>query len=134
MTVPEFLSKQTTERKEILSALHEIIVAADKQVRAEVGKMMGKEMILYKAGGFFKYGLSSVKNYMSLHAMPIYGSSNLHARYEKLLNKAAFQKGCINFKDPSEMPLDIVSQLMDDCARVDIAALMQNFKKQSAQK
>jgi hypothetical protein len=32
--------------------------------------MMGKEMIVYSARGIFKYGLSSMKNYMSLHVMP----------------------------------------------------------------
>jgi hypothetical protein len=134
MSIHEFLSKQVSERKPVLSAIHEIIVSADKNAKAEVGTMMGKEMILYKTSGVFKYGLSSVKAYMSLHVMPIYGSVKLHSRYEKLLSKAKFQKGCINFKNAEEMPLDIVRQLMDDCAKVDLVAIMESLKKDRERK
>jgi len=56
-------------------------------------------MIVYNAPGIFKYGLSSVKNYMSLHVLPIYGSASLHSKYKALLLNANFQKGCINFKN-----------------------------------
>ena len=111
----------------ILSAIHEIIMKEDKKVKAEVGTMMGKEMILYKMSRFFKYGLFSVKGHMSLHLMPIYGSSELHHKYEHLLNHAKFQKGCINFKKAEEMPLNIVHDLLRDCAKVDLVALMQKF-------
>lgn len=129
MTVSSFLSGLETERKKLLTAIHHIIVDGDKSVVGEVGLMMGKEMILYKAKGIFKYGLSGVKAYMSLHAMPIYGDSKLHAKYEQLLNKARFQKGCINFKNAEEMPLDIVKQFIQDCAKIDLAAMMEDFKK-----
>ena len=42
-------------------------------------------MIVYNAPGIFKYGLPSVKNYMSLHDLPIYGSASLHSKYKALL-------------------------------------------------
>ena len=129
MLVTEFLSKQSPERKEILSAINEIIINGDKNIKSRVGKMMGQEMILYEASGIFKYALSSVKNHMSLHLMPIYGSSELHAKFEKLLFKAKFQKGCINFKEDNEMPLDIVRDLINDCAKVDLIEMMENIKK-----
>lgn len=112
----------------ILSEIHDIIIKADKVVTAEIGPMMGIEMIIYKAKGFFKYGLAITKNHFSLHLMPIYGSPALHARYTSLLNKAKFQKGCINFKNAEEMPLEIVRELLDDCAKVDLIALMEQFK------
>ena len=96
---------------------------------AEIGKMMGTEMILYKYKGIFKYGLSITKNHFSLHLMPIYGSPALHAKYAKRLSKAKFQKGCINFKNAEAMPLDIVRELLDDCAGIDLIALMEQFKK-----
>ena len=129
MTVPDFLSKQTPENSLILSEIHDIIMNADKTVTAEIGPMMGIEMILYKAKGFFKYGLSITKNHFSLHLMPIYGAPTLHAKYAKLLNKAKFQKGCINFKKADEMPLDIVRELLNECAGIDIIALMEKWKK-----
>jgi uncharacterized protein YdhG (YjbR/CyaY superfamily) len=132
MKPEEFLTKLTPERKSLLSAIHEIILNKDKNAKAEVEKMMGKEMIIYKTSGVFKYGLSDAKNYISLHLMPIYGSAKLHSKYEKLLDKAKFQKGCINFKNEKEMPLDILKNLISDCARVDLIALIEKYRKEKS--
>jgi hypothetical protein len=131
MKSTDIFTKLSPERKFLLSAIHEIILNKDKNVKAEVEKMMGKEIITYKTSGVFKYGLSDAKNYMSLHLMPIYGSAKLHSKYEKLLDKAKFQKGCINFKNDKEMPLDILKNLISDCAKVDLVALYKNIKKKN---
>ena len=129
MTIADFILAQAPGRQKILTAIHEIIINAEKKVTSEVGTMMGKEMILYKTCGVFKYGLSSVKGHISLHLMPVYGSSQLHAKYKKLLNKAKFQKGCINFNKDSEMPLDIVRDLLNDCAKIDLISMLEKIKK-----
>lgn len=91
----------------------------DTTVTPVVEPMMGKEMIIYKHG-MMKYALASVKAYMSLHVLPMYGSAVIYERYKALLPKAAFQKGCINFNDAAEVPLDILQQLITDCAPVDL--------------
>lgn len=129
MEVSDFILMQSAERQSLLNEIHKIIVKFDKSVSAAVESMMGKEMIVYKAPGIFKYGLSSVKNYMSLHVMPIYGSSILYSKYKSLLSKANFQKGCINFKNVEEMPLEIVEQLIVDCSKVDLQKMKEEFTK-----
>ena len=129
MPISKFISKQPHERQKILREIHEIIVQADKNVKAEIELMMGKEMIVYKASGIFKYGLSSVKNYMSLHVMPIYGSPVLYSRYKNILKKANFQKGCINFISEEDMPLDIVNQLIKDCSTIDLLKIKEDYIK-----
>ena len=129
MTPSEYISGQDASRKDILADIHEIIINTDKTVVAEVGKMMGKEMIIYKGCKVFKYGLASVKDYMSLHVMPMYGSPVIYGKYSKLLNKAKFQKGCINFKTAGEMPLPIINELFKDCAPIDLAAMMEELKR-----
>jgi hypothetical protein len=96
--------------------------------------MMGKEMIIYNAPGSFKYGLSSVKNYMSLHVLPMYGSTILYNKYKVLLKEANFQKGCINFKNKDEMPLKIVKDLIADCSKIDLRALRENYLKSKSKK
>jgi hypothetical protein len=65
-------------------------------------------MVVYKAAGIFNYGRSSLKNYMSLHVMPIYGSSILYSRYKIILHKANFQKEGIIYKTTADMPLEKV--------------------------
>jgi hypothetical protein len=129
MTAEDYISRQQADRKNILSSLHSIILKEDPTVVAEIGTMMGKEMILYKEKGNFKYGLASVKNYMSMHIMPIYGGSPLHAKYQVLLPDMEFQKGCINFKTDSNVPLEIIRQLFADCAKISVTAMLEQRKK-----
>jgi hypothetical protein len=129
MTAADYISKQEVERRQILSSIDAIILQEDKSVIQDVGPMMGKEMILYKEKGHFKYGLASVKNYISIHIMPIYGGSPLHEKYQKLLPSARFQKGCLNFKSAVDVPLETIRQLFADCARVGLAALIEKRDK-----
>jgi len=129
MTITEFIKSQPAERQALLTKIHNIIIKEDKTVTASIAPMMGKDMIIYNAPGTFKYGLASVKNYMSLHVLPMYGHPPLHEKYKALLDKAAFQKGCINFKHADEMPLKIVGQLMADCAKIDLKKIRDEYLK-----
>lgn len=95
---------------------------------------MGQEMILYKNNGFMKYGLASVKSYMSLHVLPIYASPTLYSKFKSLLNKAKFQKGCINFENENEMPVEIVAHLILDCSKIDLAKIREEYLKVSKAK
>jgi hypothetical protein len=129
MEVKDYILKQPTARQNVLAKIHAIILEADKTVKAEVEPMMGKEMIVYKGRGSMKYALASVKNYMSLHVLPIYGSNTLHSKYEALLPNASFQKGCINFVNEDDMPLDIIKQLMIDCSSIDLLKIREEYLK-----
>ena len=134
MTISAFISTQPEERQELLSQLHEIIIQKDKTVTPVIAPMMGNEMIIYNAPGSFKYGLSSVKNYMSLHVFPMYASTIIYKKYKALLKKANFQKGCINFKNKDEMPLKIVKDLIADCSKLDLRAIRENYLKSKSKK
>jgi hypothetical protein len=123
----KYILTQAVDRQSILSDIHSIILDNDKSVISEIAPMMGKEMIIYKSKGVMKYGLAGVKNYMSLHVLPIYASKTLFEKYKSILNKANFQKGCINFDTGEKMPLDIVRQLISDCAKVDLAKIREDY-------
>jgi hypothetical protein len=129
MHTSTFISNQLSGRQKILSGIHEIIIQNDNTVTAEISTMMGKEMIIYKARGIFKYGLSSLKKYMSLHVMPIYGSPVLYTRYNRLLKKATFQKGCINFISEEDMPLNILAPLIAECSKIDLLKMKEDYIK-----
>ncbi|MDQ6813100.1 MAG: hypothetical protein M3040_05145, partial [Bacteroidota bacterium] len=119
-TIEQYISTQPLDRQPVLKNIHQIIIEEDKSVVPVIEPMMGKEMIIYKDRSTMKYGLSSVKKYMSLHVLPIYGSEALHSKYKALLQEASFQKGCINFSSPQQMPLNIVKQLIVDCSTIDL--------------
>jgi hypothetical protein len=129
MISKDYIAKQPVERQKLLKEIHEIIIANDKTVTATVEPMMGKEMIMYKGKGMMKYALASVKNSMTLHVLPMYGSEKLINKYKALLVKANFQKGCINFNNEEEMPLEIVKQLIMDCSGIDLVKIREEYLK-----
>lgn len=134
MSIQAYIASQPAARQELLSQIHDIILQNDKTVTPVIAPMMGKEMIIYNAPGTFKYGLSSVKNYMSLHVLPMYGSAVLYEKYKALLKDASFQKGCINFKTKEEMPLAIVKNLIADCSKIDLLALREKYLQSKSKK
>src|SRR5882757_4163117 len=117
--IQDYINSQPKDRQKILSDLHTVIIKNDKTVTPVIEPMMGKEMIIYKKG-MMKYGLASVTQYMSLHALPMYMHPTLHPKYKSLLDKASFQKGCINFTSAEQMPLAIVAQFIADCSVIDL--------------
>jgi hypothetical protein len=127
MTPKEFLDSLEPERKEILSPLRELILKHDKGVVEVVSGMMGKPSLVYVTKGdrLMKYSLSSAKNHLSFASMVMYGSSTrfggtgLRETYEKLMPKAKFQKGCINFKSAEQFPLDVARKFIIDMAAVE---------------
>ena len=134
MSILEFISIQPEERQGLLTQIHEIIIQKDKTVTPAIAPMMGKEMIIYNAPGTFKYGLSSGKNYMSLHVLPMYDSIIIYEKYKLLLKDAKFQKGCINFKNKNEMPLKIIKELMVECSKIDLRAIREEYLKSKSKK
>jgi len=127
MTIEQFIETQAIDRQNILSTIHYAILEVDKTVSGQIGKMMGKEMILYNAPGTFKYALSSVKKHMSLHLMPIYCVPSLHIKYKALLPNASFQKGCINFTTEKEVPFEILKSLLVDCSKIDLIKIREDY-------
>lgn len=132
--IKDYILKQPAGRQEILTDIDSIIMDKDKTVVATIEPMMGKEMIMYKAKGMMKYALSSVKNYMSLHCLPMYGSPALYNKYKAVLPDANFQKGCINFTSAEEMPLDIIRQLFADCSGIDLVKMREEYLKEKKAK
>lgn len=118
MEIKQFISNQAAERQDILTKLHQLILDIDRM-----------EMILYKAKGMMKYGLASGKKHISFHILPIYMQPILHEKYRLLLPKASFQKGCINFINDEQMPLDIVKELIIDSAKVDLFKIREEYLK-----
>ena len=125
MTPKEYLDSLPDDRREIISKLRGYILKSDPLVREVVGAMMGRESLVYIQGDFMKYALSSMKEHMSFHSMVMYGSSlrfggsGLREKFEKLMPGTKFQKGCINFKNTMQMPLDVAEKFIKEMAKVE---------------
>jgi Domain of unknown function (DU1801) len=134
MNIENFLSSQEPDRQSLLKKIHAIISKADKSTTPAIGSMMGKTMILYNQHGQMKYALASVKNYMSLHVLPMYMNKPVFEKYKALLPDANFQKGCINFTSAEEMPVAIVEKLIKDCAPIDLKKIREDYLKAKKKK
>lgn len=124
-----YITDQSPDRHGLLSEIHEIICKNDLSVVAVVEPMMGKEMIIYRSNHVMKYALAGLKNYMSLHVLPIYGSASLFLKYQALMPKAKFQKGCINFNQADELPLEVIKALIVDCSTIDLKKVKEDYLK-----
>jgi len=129
MTITEYIGTAPAEWQATLTTIHEAILANDPAVVPAMKPMMGKEMILYEERCYMKYGLAITGKYMSLHCLPMYINPAIHAKYLALLPDAKFQKGCINFTGGDQMPPSIVTDLLIECAAINIADMLENRKK-----
>jgi hypothetical protein len=127
--IKDYIKRQPQDRQGIMTAIHEAILKNDSTVSPVIEPMMGKEMIIYKGKKMMKYGLASMKEYMSLHALPIYMNPLLHAKYQSLLDKASFQKGCINFTSAEQMPIAAVKQFITECSGIDLEKIREDQLK-----
>jgi len=91
-------------------------------------------MIMYKSKGMMKYALASVKDYMSLHVLPMYMSKDIFGKYQALLPKSKFQKGCINFENAEVFPLQIAKELIMECSPIDLVAIREAQLKERKSK
>lgn len=59
--------------------------------------------------------IDSQKNYIALHHMGVYASTDLLdwfvGEYEKVPSKLDMGKGCIRFKKPEEIPFELIGEL-----------------------
>jgi hypothetical protein len=127
--IKDFITRQPKDRQPVMTSIHKTILKNDSTVSAVIEPMMGKEMIIYKGRTMMKYGLASMTQYMSLHALPIYMNPALHAKYKSLFNKASFQKGCINFTSDEEMPIGLVAQFITECSSIDLEKIREEQLK-----
>lgn len=132
--IKDYILKQPPDRHGILTGIHSIIMDKDKTVVATIEPMMGKEMMMYKARGMMKYALSGVKNYISLHCLPMYGSPVLFSKFKAMLPDAVFQKGCINFTTAEQVPLNKIKQLFTECSKIDLVKMREEYLQQKKQK
>jgi len=102
------------DQKKRLKEFHDTIMEEDGNVQPEIGVLMGKEALIYKQNGEFKYALAGLKNYFTLHVMPMYANPEIRDTYRTALRNVKFQKGCVNFKDFKDFPREILRELIKD--------------------
>ena len=125
-TVDEYIASLPEERKDTMTKLRKII---KKNLPVGFEEVMSYGMIgfvvphsIYPSGYHCNpklplpfINIGSQKNYIVLHHMGVYASTNLFdwfvGEYEKVPSKLDMGKGCIRFKKPEEIPFELIGEL-----------------------
>ena len=114
-----------------LKKYQNIILRSDSKVVEKHTKIMSIENSLtYEEEGVFKYGLTKTKNHYSFHSMVMYSNADVLEYIKKYVKKGAkVQKGCVNFKNTSQLPIEIFQEIMLLSAKKDFSPVIEHYKK-----
>ena len=130
MDIQSFINQQTQETKAVFDHIHNLISKYDDKIHAEVGSVMGQEeALVYNQEGAFKYGITKTKNHYSFHSMVMYSYPELRERLKNQTKGIKFQKGCLNFKEASQIKLEEFETFIKDSALSDFSVVIEHYKK-----
>ena len=128
-----FDSFEAKERA-VLSEFHHVIMENDPTVKCVIARVMSIERaLIYQERGVFKYALAKTKGYYTLHNMVMYAYPEIKGLLEdqgEKIRGLKFQKGCINFKDVGDFPLDVFGEFIKKSSQMDFSKVIARYKKQ----
>ena len=126
-----FIDKLEGSEKEELNKYRLAILEFDTKVIEKVSSIMGiKNALVYEEDGVFKYGLTKTKNHYSFHSMVMYSNSDVYNYIKTNVKKGAkVQKGCINFKVTSLLPIETFKEIMSLSSAKDFSPVIKHYKK-----
>ena len=119
------------KEKSALGEFHKIIVRNDPKVGCVIARVMSIERgLVYHEKGVFKYALAKTKGYYTIHNMVMYAYPEIRLLFEthrQSLKGLRFQKGCINFKDPEDFPLEVFAMFIKKSAQMDFSRIIERY-------
>lgn len=137
-TVEEYLNSFSEEKKEVLSKVRKVILKNLPKGYEETFNwgMIAYEIPLskypktYNGKPLMFAALAAQKNYFSLYLMCMYGSEELKTWFKNKWKvsgkKIDLGKSCIRFKNPDDIPLDVIGELIK---KVSVATYIENYEK-----
>ena len=123
-TVEEYLEELPEERREVVSAVREVVLANLPEGYEETMRwgMISYEVplsrypVTYNKQPLAYAALAAQKNYYSLYVMSCYEDSEdeawLRKEFQKAGKKVDMGKCCVRFKKPDDLPLDAIGELI----------------------
>jgi len=142
-TVEEYLETLPGDRREAISAVREVILANLPEGYEESMNwgMISYEIPLsrypktYNKRPLAMAALASLKNYMTLYLMTVYGDKDteawFHERYRASGKKLDMGKSCVHFRKLADLPLDLVGETI---RRVSVDKYIERYERARGQK
>jgi len=121
-TTEEYLAELSEPRRSEIARLDKLIrqtvPGLDPHIRSG---MLGYGTYHYKyasgrEGDWFRIGLASNKNYISLYACAANERGYVAERYKERLPKASIGKSCVRFKRLADLDLEVLKELLKETA------------------
>ena len=74
--------------------------------------------------------LANLKNYISLHLLPIYIYPELRIKLDSAGKNLKIGKGCVNFKRAEDLPLDTIAEIISATSAESYKAKLQSLKSE----
>ena len=124
-----FIDTLEQSDKEEMEKYRIAIIESDSKIIEKPSKFMSIEnALVYEEVGVFKYGLAKTKNYYTFHSMVMYSNADVSEFIKKHVNGAKVQKGCVNFKSFSQLPIEIFREIMVISASKDFTPVIEHYK------
>jgi uncharacterized protein YdhG (YjbR/CyaY superfamily) len=121
-TPAEYIAQLDEPRKSDIAALDALIrkTAPNLKPFIQIG-ILAYGHWRYSCGGrendWFRIGLASNKNYISLYVCPGDAPGSIPERYKQALPKASIGKGCVRFKRLGDLDMAALQDLLRAAAR-----------------
>jgi hypothetical protein len=122
-TPAEYLAKLDEPRKSEVAALDKMI----RKLAPELAPFIHAGMLAYgpwhfkyesgREGDWFRIGLASNKNYISLYICAMDGKTCVAEKFKKQLPKASVGKSCVRFKRLSDLDQAALAKLIREGAK-----------------
>jgi Domain of unknown function (DU1801) len=122
-TPAEYLAKLDEPRKSEVAALHKMI----RKLAPKLAPFIHSGMLAYgpwhfkyesgREGDWFRIGLASNKNYISLYICAMDGKTYVAEKFKKQLPKANVGKSCVRFKRLNDLDQAALAKLIREGAK-----------------
>lgn len=124
-----FLAESSKKEKDIINQMRKLILEIDPNVKEKAGDIMSiKNCFIYEEEGVFKYGLAKTKNHFTFHSMVMYSNKNVYNFIVEKSESLKIQKGCINFRNLVDFPLDLFKEFLSVSASIDFSSVINHYK------
>lgn len=112
--------------------MRDVILEADTSVKERVGDFMNhKGGLIYEEQEVFKYGLIKAKKYYTFHSMVMYVQPDAWTFIAAQPLDLKIQKGCINFRNIEDFPMDVFERFMQLCASKDFSGVIERYRRKT---
>ncbi|WP_210517658.1 DUF1801 domain-containing protein [Hymenobacter terricola] len=122
MAFDDFIAALPAERQQPAAQVWQLVRQA---VPGGYTEHIGPKYLEFRAGADMCVGLTNQKNYLSLHLVPMYLRPALQEQLAAAAPTLKMGKGCVNFKEVAELPLDMLGQVIAATSLADYLAIMQ---------